>query len=119
MKKTILNRQGDIGIIKITSIPTKAKKITPKNGEYIIAYGEATGHRHVITAEPKTKYEVFQDDNGMFYINIQSGQALVKHLNEDNETTDTMHKEHIIEKGIYILDGQYEYDEEEELRVLD
>lgn len=42
-------RQGDVLIKEIESIPETAKKANPKNGKWILAEGEATGHHHAIT----------------------------------------------------------------------
>lgn len=41
-------RQGDVLILEVSSIPTKAEDKTPKGASVILAYGEVTGHCHQI-----------------------------------------------------------------------
>ena len=41
-------RQGDVLIVEIEEIPEETKKAIPKNGKWILAEGEATGHAHAI-----------------------------------------------------------------------
>lgn len=44
-------QQGDVICKKVNSIPKQFKPIKRKNGKFVLAEGEATGHSHVIDAE--------------------------------------------------------------------
>lgn len=85
-------RQGDITLTKINKLPKGAKKLDTKT----VALGEVTGHSHR-----------FEDDttellmlNGIMYANVPA-------------TTEIIHEEHKplqIEKGIYEIGNEREYD---------
>lgn len=47
----MLYQQGDILIERAEEIPDKIDAIPPKNGRYILAEGEATGHAHAVTED--------------------------------------------------------------------
>jgi hypothetical protein len=98
--------QGDVPFLKIDELPANAK---PRKGNNrIVAYGEVTGHHHVL--EAATMYD---DDLGNLF-------ALVE------KPTRLLHHEHgaiVLEPGIYQfgLNGvqQVEYLGDEERRALD
>lgn len=46
--KQLPNRQGDILLIPIESVPEGATPVALENGRYVLAHGEVTGHAHVI-----------------------------------------------------------------------
>jgi len=39
-------RQGDVALVRVTSVPADAKKRAKENGRVILAHGEVTGHAH-------------------------------------------------------------------------
>lgn len=87
-------RQGDVMITNIDSIPDKAIK-QPKTDRIVLAYGEATGHAHVIE-DATTELHKFDVD------------LFLKVLN----TTKIKHEEHapiILEPGFYKVIRQREY----------
>jgi hypothetical protein len=45
-REPFLIRQGDVGLISVNSIPEDAKEQPRENGAVVLAYGEATGHKH-------------------------------------------------------------------------
>ena len=49
-------RQGDILLIKVSSIPKSAKKMPAKHGRIILAEGESTGHSHSLDASRASLY---------------------------------------------------------------
>lgn len=59
MQKTFLARQGDV-LIRQVAAPKKAPKayVNPKEakGRSVLAYGEATGHKHAIRSLDVTAY---------------------------------------------------------------
>lgn len=71
MKKQM--QQGDVWI-EATAIPNDAKKISPVERGYVLAYGEVTGHAHVLEEiENIEMYEL----NGLTYIRVKKPTRLV------------------------------------------
>ena len=100
--------QGDISIVEID--PKHIKKLNFKPlKSVLIAEGEITGHKHVLTAEPEAKVEIAQDEKG-FYVKVNSGQAVLTH---------NKHAVQTIPQGIFFVGRQVEYDELGERRVMD
>lgn len=67
-------RQGDVFIEDVKTIPLGAKKVAAKNGRYVIAEGEATGHAHTI----EEKYGELYELDGVLYFK-PSGVAPLEH----------------------------------------
>ena len=44
-------QQGDVLFKKVDTTPKQSKPIPRKNGKFVLAEGEVTGHSHVIDAE--------------------------------------------------------------------
>lgn len=67
--------QGDVQFRTITQLPTNAKKIenTP------LAYGEHSGHIHVLTGD----VELFETEQGNRYAVIGGKGALIQHVHEN------------------------------------
>jgi len=83
-----LIQQGDVLVFKIDKIPSEATKVIPKNGKFILAEGEVTGHAHVI--DVIDGIDMFQSSNDLF-------------LTLDVETT-VRHEEH---KPVTLKPGNY------------
>lgn len=103
-------RHGDVSLTKINEIPKNCKLIGDFN-KYILAFGEVTGHKHLLTAEPTAEFEVLQDSEGRYYLKLE-GTAKLTHEE---------HKEIIIEKGLYFVgnEREYNYFELQSQRVVD
>ena len=98
--------QGDLFIRKINSIPSNAKPVEAKNGEYIVAHSE-TGHNHVIDATPNITLFTTGDPMVSYLQVIEATdktEALIKHL----RSFDT-HQTIAISPGNYELRRQREY----------
>lgn len=84
-----MNRQGDLKIIKIESLPKRAKR----KQDNILVYGEVTGHMHrVVNGEP---YEY----GDRLFVNA-------------NSLTTIIHDEHNpieLGEGVYEIKRQREY----------
>lgn len=90
-------QQGDVNIESISTLPAglkvKAKDVT--RGKFVLAYGEHTGHAHVITPiEEDTNVELFEDDNGVLYLKSDK-DVTVKHEE---------HKPVTIPAGLHAID---------------
>jgi len=101
-------RHGDVLIRQIAKLPEGLNKVK-QDKEFILAYGEITGHRHVLkTADPViTVYE----NEGKTYL----------HVEKPAEVTHEEHKKISIEPGFYVVETEREYDyfKEEKAKVID
>jgi len=94
MEKTNVWRQGDIPVTQINELPADAIEI---EHDGVLAYGEATGHKHQI-ADGRVRF--FRSEHGNFF-EVLSGFALLKHEG---------HFDHKLPKGLYRWDRQREAD---------
>lgn len=88
-------RQGDLAITPINKLPENLKII--KNP--VLAYGETTGHKHQLLERTENQFQVLEDSAGNTYLQI-------------NQPTDLIHEEHktiTIEKGLYFVVHEREY----------
>ena len=60
-------QQGDVMFLMVEDIPNGAKRVKPINGIYILAEGEATGHKHSVVAEPGIE---LYEHNGVLYLSV-------------------------------------------------
>jgi len=103
-------QQGDILFVRREEIPQNTQKVSPENGKYILARGEATGHCHAIPAS--SKVEVLRDDNGRLYLQINGSSAPVTHQE---------HKTKIIPAGNWEVRRikEWDYDQEQARQIWD
>ncbi len=99
-------RNGDILLKSIEKLPDNLKQIF-QGTKFTVALGETTGHSHTIVAEPAI--EVLEDEKGKRYIKVVS----------EGEINHQEHKTIKIQKGIYEVINEKEYDPfSEELKVV-
>lgn len=101
MKKVEMYRQGDILLKKIEKID--GKKVCEE--QKILAYGEVTGHKHVLKGK------------GVKFFETEDGQVQV----QVEQTAQLMHEEHHqidIEQGNYLIVQQREFDLVEGVRQV-
>lgn len=99
-------RQGDVMLDKITKLPAGLKRVQPKNGRFIVAEGEVTGHAHAIEEKG---CEMYVDDKGVMYLTVET-------------ETEIVHEEHAsitLPPGVYVYTPQREYHPEKIRRVED
>lgn len=65
MKKQI--QQGDVLAVQVPELPAGAKRVPAKDGIYVIAEGEATGHMHVVP--DIVDVDLFEHD-GVLYLMV-------------------------------------------------
>ena len=101
-------QQGDITFEQIDELPTGAKPVSPKDGRFIIAEGETTGHSHSVTAEGCQLYEL----KGQLYLNVTMPVVYIDHQE---------HKQNLYKTGLYKVGRVQEYDyfQEMERKVID
>lgn len=116
--KTFRNQaaQGDLLLRRIDRLPAEAKKVTPKNGSYVVAHSE-TGHHHTIEARPGVGLFTV-DDPLISYLEVVEAcdevETILRHL-RDFDT----HEEILIPPGVYEIRRQREYVPEGWRRVED
>ena len=90
-------QQGDVCYEAISSIPEGAKKVDAKQGRFILAEGEVTGHAHAVIEE--SEVELFEYKGVLYLRNTISTE--IKHEE---------HNPHTIEPGIWEFGIVNEYD---------
>lgn len=68
-------RQGDVLLIRVETIPAKAKTEKRDKGRIVLAKGEVTGHAHAIANRGVKVYE----HEGTRYIRVHKKGAELKH----------------------------------------
>ncbi len=89
-------QHGDVLLKRIDKLPKGVVEVPRKEGRIVVMEGEATGHHHVITAEPATLWEI----KGDLYLEVTAPVTI----------THEEHKELPIPKGIYQIGRVKEYD---------
>lgn len=95
--KNLLRRHGDVNFIP-TELPKDAKEVF-EGAEFVVAFGEQTGHNHTLTAEPTTKYRIFEHDGKRYF-----------HLNKPAQLSHPEHKTITLEPGTYVQGQEREKD---------
>ena len=101
-------RQGDVWIMSAPAKAKKGKDITD-HGTFVAAYGEVTGHKHLVKGG---KFNVFE------YKETNADVALL----DVEEKATMVHEEHStieIPPGKYIIRRQREWSDEDERLVAD
>lgn len=70
-------RQGDVLIIPISEIEEDIQEIKRDKDRVVLAYGEATGHAHVIKHKHATLYKALANDNR--YLRVLENEVVLSH----------------------------------------
>jgi len=70
-----LFQQGDVLIFKTDGMPSGLKPVNKRNGEYILAEGETTGHYHGIDCGGAC---LMEDEKGTLWMEVKEA-SIVKH----------------------------------------
>jgi hypothetical protein len=102
-------RQGDVLLVEVDELPEGTAIVPRDNGRLILAYGEVTGHAHVVDAPPAEAVLLTTTENDRF-LQLVTSAPLV-------------HEEHAtiqLEPGLYRQVPQEEWsDSMEPQRVVD
>ena len=106
--------QGDVYAYKVKELPKNVKKMERTELGYVIAYGEASGHSHVIEDDT----DMFISNDGVMYLKNEKPITL-KHVKGGTPTKE--HNPVIFEPDIWGIEIVEEYDpfEQEVRKVLD
>lgn len=93
-------RHGDLSFHPIDKLPKGLKEVEHK-GNFVLAEGEFTGHKHLMTVEKPKEMKMMQDPKtGEYYIQ----------LFDKAELTHEEHKKLVFEPGIYKMHVEREFD---------
>ena len=108
-------RHGDVLLHPVAQAPEGTRKdIARENGRPVLAYGEASGHRHVIVGE----CEAFTVADRRFIRMIERGDV-VHYADAEHATVSTDHATKPVEPGLYEVILPHEYAYGEQRRVAD
>lgn len=101
-------RHGDIFFKRVEKVEAKERQEKP---EHIVAYGEATGHHHLMTAAPGTLVAIMKGFDERTYVEV-TGVATLTH--QEHNTLS-------IEPGTYeiVTEQEWDYFENDRKKVVD
>ena len=102
MKKQFIGFHGDRGWFKIDHLP-KGAKLVKKTKEHVDAWGETTGHKHLLKSEKE--FEVYEYNQKIHGETIKRWVYL---LTAPAEVSHEEHLTHDIQPGIYFMDQENE-----------
>jgi|SRR5882672_2793982 len=98
--KKLKQQQGDVLFHPVDSIPEGARSIDPKNGSFILAEGEATGHAHRVEAIAGVE---FYEKDGKFYL-VAKKQCTVTHEEHNSQNLDGIFEIGIVKEFDHFLE---------------
>jgi len=100
-------RQGDVLLIPIDSVPKGAKSRKKDRGRVVLAYGEVTGHAHVIDDRATLPAELFDTDRGAVLV-VAPGSELV-HTADFGTFKSTEEHGSVKVEGTFLVRNQRQY----------
>lgn len=102
-----LYRHGDLSFHPIEKLPENLKEVK-HDGKFVLAEGEFTGHKHLMTVEKPKDMKMMQDPTtGEYYIQLFDKASL----------THEEHNKLVFEPGIYKMHVEREYDYFQEEKI--
>ena len=100
-------RQGDVLLIPVATLPAGAAQKPRDQGRVVLAYGEVTGHAHVVQSDAEAVEAFLADHNGQTFLSAPAGSRVV-------------HEEHdaIPLEGVYRVVRQREWTDDDEPRQV-
>ncbi|MDD5178301.1 MAG: hypothetical protein PHT54_03430 [Candidatus Nanoarchaeia archaeon] len=90
-------RHGDICLTPIKT--DKKLELVKRTDRFVLAEGETTGHKHLLTAESQTEFEVLKDEEGRLYLCLE-GKADLTH--EEHNKIEVM-------PDLYVIGNEQEW----------
>ncbi len=120
--KSLIIRQGDVCLVRVSSLPAGCTEIAPENGRIVLMHGEVTGHAHAI-ADWAGAGKIAADAIGLAgrrarLLRSPTGLRFLE-VGEPVNLTHEEHTAHQIPAGIYELPEQMEHSAERMRRVAD
>lgn len=101
-------RQGDVLVVPIESIPSGLAEVPRDNGRLVLAYGEATGHAHVVDGEAV-----------LLAADVAELDERFLHIEQEAQLVHDEHDTITLPAGDYIVRRQREYAPEANTLVAD
>jgi len=98
-------RQGDVLLVQVEALPSGAGLQEQASSDIVLAFGEVTGHAHVVASAAASLY----NSSGDYFLQV-------------NVATPLSHQEHasiVLEPGVYRVIRQREYTPQENRGVQD
>ena len=93
----MIHMQGDISLIPHEAVKGEVIK---HNGEFVLAYGETSGHAHRVKVANPEQMVVIKDKDGNVYLKFT----------REGKLTHEEHETHVITPGWYKLNHEREHD---------
>ena len=105
----MIYRHGDI--ILRPAKKQEGLKFIGRFKSFVLALGEHTGNKHLLTSCPTTEFEVYQDKGGNYFLNLSGGGKLT---HEEHKSIEVM-------PDFYVVGNEKEYNywEQETQKVQD
>ncbi len=99
-------RHGDLLLRQIEQLPKGLKKLN----HTVLAHGES-GHKHVLVAEQKNLVQLYEDEQGRLYFQVDKPTLIAHEDHKDfyNYQTKT-YTPPIVSTGIYVVGKEREFD---------
>ena len=95
----MLYRHGDILLKKVSSLPKGLSEVKHQ-GSFVVAEGEHTGHKHLLTIPKMEMMKVYRDETGGMWVELRE-QAVMTHEE---------HKQIEIAPDFYQVTNEREFD---------
>lgn len=103
-----LYRQGDVMIARINEVPADLTAVPRDNGRVVLAYGEVTGHAHVV-----------EGDCELLAADVEELEERFLRVEQEARVVHDEHDTIVLPPGDYRVTGQREYTPEKIVRVAD
>jgi hypothetical protein len=103
-------RQGDVLVVETNTIPAGVEPVERDSGRLVLAYGEVTGHAHVVVGEAE------------LFAPADVAELEERFLRVEQEGAQLVHDEHStidLPPGDYVVKRQREYSPQEIRTVAD
>jgi len=97
---------GEVVVKKINKLPEGVKKVTAKNGRYIVADSETTGNHHCV--EVMDGVDLYEQE-GVLYLRAEVPSKLFC-------VDEARHDTQVLEPGIYQIERANEFDYLKEMK---
>lgn len=97
-------RQGDVLVTRIDALPMRSLEPRQRDATrgVVLAYGERTGHAHVVDALPEA-VDFLEDASGNMFLVVRGEEGATKVLHEEHDPLD-------LPPGTYEVSQQREYE---------
>ena len=74
-------RQGDVLLVQVEQAPSRCRPVSREEGKLLLAYGEVTGHAHVV-ADPDAELVTHEEAEELFLL-VYGDEAVLEHDEHD------------------------------------